>query len=105
MTQDPTTQALSARIETLIDLLQRMLDRDTAPLEGRMDQFLEELRFIRVGMSSAAEKMETAMDKMQGTVTLEDLQALEAWMADHLEALDSKLNFLCEVPDGLEDIG
>lgn len=105
MTQDPTPQALSARIETLIDLLQRLLDRDTAPLEGRMDQFLEELRYIRFGMTSAAEKMEAAVDKLQGSVTVEDLQALEERLFDRFASLERELDFLCAVPDGVEDTG
>lgn len=105
MTQNPTTQVLNTRIETMIDLLQQLLDRDRSSLEERMDQFLEELSNIRIGMTMAAEKMEAAVDKFEGAVTVADLLSLEMRLLKHSASLEQKLEFLCAVPDGLEDIG
>ena len=70
-----------------------------------MDQFLEELSYIRIGMTMAAKKMEAAVNKFERAVTVADLLSLEKRLLEHSASLEQKLEFLCGVPDGLEDIG
>ncbi|MEY8880331.1 hypothetical protein [Donghicola sp. XS_ASV15] len=108
-TQDPL---LLSRIETLIDLLRRMLDRDGHPLADRLDQFLMEISQIERAMTSAAGSLTEAVPRIADVPSRSDLALVEARIAylleeliDRQHGLEQRLDLLFQPPAGAGDGG
>lgn len=106
--QDPH---LLSRIETLIDLLRQMLDRDGHPLADRLDQFLIDISQIERAMTSAAENLTQAVPKIIEAPSRTDLALVEdrigtllEEMIDRQVRLDAQLDLLFQ-PVGAEGGG
>ncbi|NVO25406.1 hypothetical protein [Donghicola mangrovi] len=106
--QDPH---LLSRIETLIDLLRQMLDREGHPLADRLDQFLIDISQIERAMTSAAENLTQAVPKLAEAPSRSDLALVEDRIGTLLDEviyrqvrLDAQLDLLFQ-PVGAEADG
>lgn len=111
MTDTTLDPHLLSRIETLIDLLRRMLDRDGDPLADRLDQFLMEISRIESAMTSAAESLTKVVPWIADTPSRSDLALVEVRIASLLEEmierqdrLEGRLDLLFQ-PVGAEGDG
>ena len=87
MTDTPSDTLLLTRIETLIDLLRRMLDRDGYPLADRLDQFLQEITQIERAMTTAAVSLTQAMPRIEEVPSRMDLASMEGRMTSLLDEM------------------
>lgn len=111
MTDTTLDPHLLSRIETLIDLLRRMLDRDGDPLADRLDQFLIEISRIESAMTSAAETLTRVVPRISDTPSRFDLALVEGRIASLMEEmidrqyrLEQRFDLLFQ-PVGPEDDG